>query len=211
MDRKAIVRQINDLLDNECKTCEKVQGLRNKSNSICSTCDVYKELRELGDYMLKISNQRKEKKKVATEEKEVKNNKKKLSIKIEEYIELSAKGLKDKEIAEKMGIPKHTLANWKYRNKEKIQNAIEAAIQTIKHEQTSVENTTAQKELEYKIKQLETENNILRSNIRDLKERLDSAIQANDIYSKKCKNQERELQLLRELLTLHLQKEGVHE
>jgi len=57
-------------------------------------------------------------------EREAKNMPTPLPITVEQYVELKQQGLKDVEIAEKLGLTKMQLANWKRLKKEKLRNAL---------------------------------------------------------------------------------------
>lgn len=112
---KSIRVRIGDLLD-VCQSCTKKPDnvVKPHTKTICGGCSVYQELRSLGE---QLDNYKKSKSK----EEEIVAEKLKLSI--AEYFALKNQGLKDKEIAEKLGFSNQQLANWKYVRKDKLKTA----------------------------------------------------------------------------------------
>lgn len=136
--RKAIIQQINDLLD-VCKSCSKHNsGLRHisKINEVCGGCQTFEDLRYYGDSLKngsykEVKESRKEEKKVSAE-KQVKQTEKKvdqkkyrpipkrLDMSIDEFVKFKESGYSDKRIADEKGVKLHQVAYWKEKNMDKI-------------------------------------------------------------------------------------------
>lgn len=109
--KKEIRLKICKLLD-VCRECE-IGPMYNEHPDKCSGCDIYTEMRTLGDMLAPRRNRFGEVYKEVDELRKIK-------ISVEEYLELKKQGLKEKEIAEKLGVKPVSLSNWKYRNREKL-------------------------------------------------------------------------------------------
>lgn len=102
---------------------------------------------------------KKEKKKVAVTEKKVRKGRPaKLNITVTEYVKLSSDGLLDKEIAKQKNILPSTLANWKHRNKIKIETEIakqwveKEKVEKDKYDELKQEYEKLKAQLEQKLK-----------------------------------------------------------
>lgn len=99
--------QLQTELDQEC--CSVCPFSYESNNDKCEGCDAYKELRRIGDWLNKDSQQHKPSILHESRSGRIKATR-------DDYIELKARGLTDAEIAYNMGVGVPTLGKWKVRN-----------------------------------------------------------------------------------------------
>lgn len=126
VSKKKLVIRAGYLLD-ECRECPKSLGSSKSVENvkkICGGCAIYKELRMIGEAL--------EGKRTIMETERVKEmtaatSSENFTLKIADYVEFKNAGMKDKDIAIKLGLKKQQLANWKYTRKKAIKEAMEAS------------------------------------------------------------------------------------
>lgn len=123
-------KKIGDLLD-VCKSCPKRKHYLIPEVE-CSGCVNYREMRSLG-------------KKLWGEEKRMAQGYP-LDITPAEYLELASGIPDDKEIAEKLGVHKSTLNNWKLRNKKTLDLLIAGETKQADIKEKSSKKTISRKE-----------------------------------------------------------------
>lgn len=109
MKRIQLLYEMDKLLT-ECKSCERPFSIKHVER--CQGCSIYSQLREIGNQL---------------EGKKSMGKKPGFDMEVSEYVKLSH--LSASEIARKMGVEVRAISNWKYRNKEAIENALKNAPQ----------------------------------------------------------------------------------
>lgn len=108
--RLIVLAKQEDLEEKHCQVCT-VEG---DTNAKCRGCEIHAELRKLGEQLTDIANSKPRKEiKIAPVMKEETQLVKEISL--AKYQDLKAKGITEKEIAEKLGVSTGTLWNWKKR------------------------------------------------------------------------------------------------
>lgn len=108
--RLAVIREIGDLTESQCKNCEN-HGKNKKYEKVCASCPTYKRLRQLGEALNKISQTKKGMGKMT---KQTKNAKQSTEVTEELYYKLKP-GKTDGEVAKEIGVSIATLYNHKRR------------------------------------------------------------------------------------------------
>lgn len=106
--RLIVLAKQEDLEEKHCQVCT-IEG---DTNAKCRGCEIHAELRKLGEQLTAIANSKPRKEiKIAPVMKEETKLVKEISL--AKYQDLKAKGIKEKDIAEKLGVSTGTLWNWK--------------------------------------------------------------------------------------------------
>lgn len=113
--KKAARIKIGILLDDHCDKCPKKissQTSPNQREKICKGCPVFDELQYLGKVIDQQTTDKKEGKLMPVESA--------FFMPFDEYFKLKDLGMMDKDIASRKGVPKSTFANWKFKNRERL-------------------------------------------------------------------------------------------
>jgi DNA repair exonuclease SbcCD ATPase subunit len=175
MNRLNLLYKMDNLLE-DCKVCKKKPKGAYNVTEVCESCEIYTQLREIGNQL---------------------EGKAEMAVSAEIYQDLKAKGLSDKEAAEKMGIGFSTLG---YHKKKWKKQSGKAVLKAVEGEKQPEPTKNIQREKESELQALVNELSDKLSSKEETIKQLESKVAELEHLNAACSDVEEESDKLREEL-----------